>query len=183
MRQTFAPIAIIFSVAVLFFACATQPTQPSLKSYQAKSPDEAKILDLVQEFQNAYDTQSLEKILAVYSNDAMIQTSTGQKDWAGVMLPKLKHANRLAEQIEFWKKRRIKLEIAPPETIQIQGEAARMTSPYELYSRNPYKSYIEAGILNFEFKKIGPGWLVSKRTWEVTKCNHPGFKEWKAKQK
>ena len=44
MRKTLAPIAIIFSVAVLFFACATQPTQPALKSYQAKSPDEAKIL-------------------------------------------------------------------------------------------------------------------------------------------
>jgi ketosteroid isomerase-like protein len=165
------------------FACATQPSQPTLKNYQTKSPDEAKIIDLILEFQNAYDTQSFVKILAVYSHDAMIQTSTGQKDWAGVMLSKVEHANKLVKQIKFYQKRQIKLEIAPPQTIQVQGDEAHMTSTYELYARNPPKAYTESGVINFEFKKIASGWLVCKRTWEVKECNHPDFKEWKAKQK
>jgi hypothetical protein len=113
----------------------------------------------------------------------MIQTSTGQKDWAGVMLSKVEHANKLVKQIKFYQKRQIKLEIAPPQTIQVQGNEASITSTYELYARNPHKAYTESGVINFEFKKIASGWLVCKRTWELKECNHPDFKEWKAKQK
>jgi len=178
MKRLSALIIFVFA-----FACATHTIQPTLKNYQANSPDEAKIIDLILELQKAYDTQNLVKILAVYSHDAMLQTSTGQEDCAGVMLSKVEYANELVKQIEFYKKCQIKLEIAPPEKIQVQGGEAHMSSTYELYARNPHKAFKESGVINFEFKKIASGWLVGKRTWEVKKCNHPDFKEWKSKQK
>jgi len=176
MRKLFCFLSM-FPIFVV--ACATQP---SLKDYQAKSLDEEKIVNLVLEFQEAYSSQNMEKILATYAPEAMIKTSIKKKDWSGVMLPKEKHAAILSKQMHFYRRAEIKLEIDPPKEIFIKGNEASMIAPYELYATNPYKAYVETGILNFEFRKADPGWLISKRTWEILDCNHPDFKDWKKKE-
>jgi len=171
-------------MAIFAVACATQP---SLRDYQATSLDEQKIVNLVLEFQEAYSSQNAERILATYAPNAMIKTSmtkeTKKRDWSGVMLPKEEHAAiLLSKQIDFYKRVKIKLEIYPPKEIFIKRNEASMTASYELYSTNPYKAYVETGILYFKFRKSDSGWLISKRTWEILDCNHPDFNEWKKKQ-
>ena len=169
--------------AIFIIACATRPT---LTDYQAKSLDEEKIVNLVLEFQKAYSSQNMEKILATYAPGAMIKTSmaleTKKKDWSGVMIPKEEHAAILSKQMHFYRRVGIKLEVKPPKEINIKGNEASMTAPYELYATNPYKAYVEKGILDFEFGKTDSAWLISERTWEVLDCNHPDFKDWKKKQ-
>ena len=166
-------------MAILAVACATQP---SLKDYQAKSLDEEKIVNLVIKFQEGYSSQNAEGILATYSPGAMIKTATKEKDWSGVMLPKEEHAAILSKQMSFYKRANIKLEIAPPRELRIKENEASMVAPYELYSRNPYRAYVESGVIDFEFKETDSGWLISRRTWEISDCNHPDFKDWKKKQ-
>jgi hypothetical protein len=176
---------ILSAVFVLVLACATQPTP---KSYQATSPDEEKIIDLVLEFQKAYTSNNMQRILATYPPGAMIKTSmtsfqAKKKDWSGVMVPKEKHAEVLAKQMGFYKRVGIKLEIGPPKDFDVLANEASMNAPYELYSTNPYRRYVESGLLYFDFKKTDSGWLISRRSWDVLECNHPDFKEWKARQK
>lgn len=67
MRQTLVAIAIIFSVGVLFFACA-----PTLKEYQPKSPEEQEIIAFLIEFQDAWNSKDEAGVSALLHEDGKI---------------------------------------------------------------------------------------------------------------
>ncbi|GAF94336.1 unnamed protein product, partial [marine sediment metagenome] len=57
-------LLVLSVIAILAGACVTQP---SLTDYQGKNSDEKNIVNLVLEFQKAYSSQNLERILATYA--------------------------------------------------------------------------------------------------------------------
>jgi hypothetical protein len=172
---------------LFLFIAAMFLLQPTIDDCFAQSSDKDEITKIVRDFEKAYSSQDMEEILATYAPGAMIKTSmtkkTKKKDWSGVMLPKEKHADVLAKQMRFYKRVGIKLEIGPAKDFDVKGNEASVVAPYEFYSTEPYRRYVESGLLYFDFKKTDSGWLISKRTWDILDCNHPDFKEWKARQK
>lgn len=182
MHKTSGLLVITFCLALFFFTCETALTgttdeNSGQKKYEPASQDKQKILDLVQEFQTAYDKHSPQKILALYSDDALIQTSTGRDDWVGIMLPKEEHAPHLSRQMEILERMGMKLDIFQPETLEIKENKGYWNGRYILYSTDSPRPYKEEGMISFEFKKIGNDWLIYKRTWQITDCNYPGFKK------
>lgn len=71
----------------------------------------------------------------------------------------------------------MKLDIAPPEALEIKENKGYWTGRYKLYSTDSPRPCKEEGNIKFEFKKTDSGWLISKRTWQITECNYPGFKK------
>jgi len=174
---------LVLILIFTFFSCVTASKKNTIENYGTKNNDEKQIIALVAKFQEGYTTQNFDKILSVYSSDALIKTIVDNNDWIGKILPKDEHAKILEQQMSFYKKRDITLEIDPPKSINVNGDKGQMTCTYELFSGNPYKAYVEEGVLEFTFKKEKSEWLISKRYWEITATNGKHYNEWKKKQK
>ena len=69
----------------------------------------------------------------------------------------------------------------PPKNIYVEGDAACMTCPYKVVSRNPRIPYVERGIYYTEFSKGGTGWRISLTEWQIEYCNDAKWQEYKRK--
>jgi hypothetical protein len=167
MKKLSVSVLIMLGVLVYAGTAATELTlkgYQALEDYKARSLDEAKIVKLLLDYQEAYNLYDPEGVLAVYLSGAIIKAGL-KDDRSDHIVTKEEYFGILTDKLTKWKMYSFKLKLFTPKKVNVEGNNAKLNVPFILYSIA--QDYWEKGIFNFDFRKVDSGWLISKNTWEV----------------
>lgn len=162
-------VSALIMLGVLVYA-GTAATELALKGYQAleyykaRSLDEAKIVKLVLDYQEAYNLYDPKGVLAVYLPGAIIKAGM-KDDRSEHMVTKEEYFGILTDKLTKWKMYSFKLKLFTPKKIHVEGNNAKLNVPFIIYSIA--QDYWEKGIFNFDFRKVDSGWFISRNTWKI----------------
>jgi len=137
---------------------------PALDCYQARSLDEQKIVNLLFDYQNAYNSYDPVEVLSLYLSGAIIKAGL-KDDWSEHIVTKEEYHSIIVENFRKRKMYCFILKLFIPREVNVENKTAKFMVPFITYSITQH--YWEKGIFNFEFRKTDSGWLISKNIWEV----------------
>ena len=190
-------ISILSMLVLMIFACATIPTS---EDYQAKSAQEAEIIETVLKLGYTIASQEAEIIEAVmkmgyaidsHNNEAFISlldpelkmvTAYPQGTIEFGTLDRAQAASYWEKRMQRWRQLGIKGKMAKPLVLDIKGAHAIVVVPYKIWTTHKYR-YWELGRLHLEYRKSGSGWLMTRYIWDLVDCNHPKYSRKELDQK
>jgi len=137
---------------------------PALNCYQARSLDEQEIVELLFDYQNAYNSYDPVEVLSLYLPGAIIKAGM-KDDWSEHIVTKEEYNSIIDENFSKRKMYCFILKLFIPKEVNLEKNTAKFIVPFITYSITQH--YWEKGLFNFEFKKTDSGWLISKNIWEI----------------